>query len=121
VNNRNFGVFLILIIVFGVTACSSESKLENYSEAEFVEFGQELVMEKCASCHSVTKSGASPRSDAPPLRTVLSLYNSESLADDFRVHIHVGHPDMPNFNFSVKETEGVLTYLKSIQVTSVSE
>ena len=72
----------------------------------------------CAACHNIGLSGASPRAYAPPLRSVLTIYNSDSLADDFREHIHVGHPDMPDFDFTVKDTEGLLAYLSSIQETS---
>ena len=37
--------------------------------------------------------------DAPPLRYILSVYPPESLAEDFRAGIHVGHEDMPDFVF----------------------
>ena len=86
-------------------------------DASYIEAGREIVMSKCAECHATDRTGISPRSDAPPLRTVLSNYNPSALADDFREHIHVGHPDMPDFDFTVLQTEGVLAYLTSIQVT----
>lgn len=81
----------------------------------YLELGQEIARTNCASCHSIDVSGASPRPDAQPLRTVFGRRSAESLADDFREHIHVGHADMPDYDFTVKETEGLLAYLASIQ------
>jgi len=81
----------------------------------FLEMGQNIAKSRCGFCHNTTATGKSPRSDAPPLRTVLKQYNPDALADDFREHIHVGHPDMPDFDFTVKQTEGLLAYLTSIQ------
>ncbi|GHA88656.1 hypothetical protein GCM10009069_09560 [Algimonas arctica] len=87
----------------------------------YAELGADIAKTHCAACHNVSPSGDSPRSDAPPLRIVLSQYNPEALADDFREHIHVGHPDMPDFDFTVKETEGLLSYLRMIQETPAKD
>ncbi|WP_409432125.1 c-type cytochrome [Litorimonas sp. RW-G-Af-16] len=100
-----------------LSACQQEDTPPQQFDPAFIEIGREIAQTQCVSCHSIGQSGDSPRSDAPPLRTVLGIYNAESLADDFREHIHVGHPDMPDFDFTVKETEGLLAYLTSIQVT----
>lgn len=105
-----------VISALSVTACQKTPEPVNEFDPSFIELGQEIVTTHCAACHSIERNGSSPREDAPPLRTVLKIYNPESLADDFREHIHVGHPDMPDFDFTVKETEGLLAYLTSIQV-----
>ena len=44
------------------------------------------------------------------------MSDAEALADDFREHIHVGHPDMPDFDFSPVEVDAVLAYLTSTQI-----
>ncbi|NNC37971.1 MAG: cytochrome c [Acidimicrobiales bacterium] len=118
---------LALILSMSLAACqqsptttdstgdkSSESTGDNINE-DFIELGQKIVKTRCAFCHNTTTSGDSPRTDAPPLRTVLANYNPDALADDFREGLQVGHPDMPDFNFSVKEVDGLLAYLISIQ------
>ena len=110
----------VLIPMVSLNACQNTQALTNKSDlssldAPYIQLGQEITETHCAVCHTAGRIGASPRPDAPPLRTVLNNYNSEALADDFREHIHVGHPDMPDFDFSVKETEGLLSYLRSIQ------
>ena len=77
--------------------------------------GEDIARTACASCHNVEHSGTSPRSDAPPLRVVLNDLNLSALADDFREHLHVGHPDMPDFEFTVKETDSLMAYLVMLQ------
>lgn len=102
---------------FGFSACQPGQAPESEFDAAFLELGQQIVEKHCAACHTANATGGSPRVDAPPLRGVLKNYNPNALADDFREHIHVGHPDMPDYDFTVKETEGLLAYLRSIQDT----
>lgn len=84
-------------------------------DAPYIALGQEIAETRCVTCHNISHSGANPYADAPPLSKVLGQYNPNALADDFREHIHVGHADMPDFDFTVKETEGLLAYLRAIQ------
>ena len=108
---------LFIFIPVLLMACQSQQSGVQPGEAAQIAEGLGIVESNCASCHSIGLKGDSPRSDAPPLRTVLTNYDAESLADDFREHIHVGHPDMPDFNFGPKGTDEVIAYLKSIQET----
>lgn len=107
-----------LIAGLSFTSCQNTADLTNEFDPFFIEVGEEIATTHCAACHSVGLSGSSPRADTPPLRSVLTTYSPDTLADDFREHIHVGRPDMPDFEFTVKETEGLLAYLSSIQETS---
>ena len=108
---------LILCLLLPFAACQSQETLTPPGEAAQIAEGFAIVQANCESCHAIGATGESTRSDAPPLRTVLTNYNAESLADDFREHIHVGHPDMPDFDFGPKGTDEVIAYLKSIQVS----
>jgi len=87
-----------------------------YDDPAMIENGREIAEMQCAFCHAVGAEGDSPRTDAPPLRTVLADYDPDALADDFREGIHVGHRDMPDFDFGPIGTDSVLAYLISIQV-----
>lgn len=111
--NETFILTALATLAF--TACQQTPDAAHEFDVSLVEFGQDIAKTHCTVCHTIKASGESPRTDAPPLRTVLSNYNPNALADDFREHIHVGHADMPEFNFTVKETEGLLAYLDSIQ------
>ncbi len=62
--------------------------------------GREIAERKCSSCHAIGRRGASPRPDAPPLRTVFSRYSEAAFDTDFIAGLHVGASDMPKFQFS---------------------
>lgn len=108
-------ILMYSFVFAGLSACQPEKSVPETVDAALVTEGKVMAQELCASCHAIGTSGDSPRGDAPPLRTVLANYNTESLGDDFREHIHVGHPDMPDFDFNVKQTDTILAYLKSIE------
>lgn len=76
--------------------------------------GRNIAESHCAICHGMDQD-ASLRWDAPPLRYVLSIYPPDSLAEDFRNGIHVGHQDMPEFVFGPLGMDVLLAYLISIQ------
>lgn len=108
-------IFVLFTFLSGLTACQEKSNTFSNIEHNKILTGKNMADELCSSCHATGTIGNSPRTDAPPLRSILENYNAESLGDDFREHIHVGHPDMPDFEFNVKETDAILAYLKSIQ------
>ncbi len=99
-----------------LAACSQPTTAPDTQTEPMIAEGKVLVAENCLSCHVLSPDSAPIRADAPPLSQVLGNYNSESLADDFREGIHVGHPDMPDFDFGPRGTDAVIAYLKSIQV-----
>lgn len=121
-NNNSLNLFVFIPFWVGLSACSAEQtpvpteEIADTFESELVENGRDIIEAQCAACHATGSTGASPRADAPPLRTVLAQYNSEALADEFREGIHVGHPDMPDFDFGPIGTDAVIAYLQSIQV-----
>ncbi|MEP3892185.1 MAG: cytochrome c [Hellea sp.] len=104
-----------LLVPAVLMGCQAKDNTVPTADTVQITEGLSIVTSNCGSCHNVGTAGDSPRVDAPPLRTVLANYNVESLADDFREHIHVGHPDMPDFDFGPKGTDAVIVYLKSIQ------
>ena len=112
-------------LAMSITGCKESPPAEilpdNAFDVSFLEDGKLITETQCLVCHSLDRSEDSPRADAPPLSTVLANYNPDMLADDFREHVHVGHPDMPDFNFNVKQTEGLLAYLSSIQDNKSSQ
>ena len=119
---------LMVVQIFALAACGApanitEPEMDTFelSEAEMIESGREIVEAQCSVCHATSRDGASPRPDAPPLRTVLASYAPDALAEDFREQVHVGHPDMPDFDFGPIGTDHVLAYLISIQDAQSAE
>ena len=110
------------LLALSATLSACEQKAANeagdaaQAQIELVETGKQIAASDCASCHAIGSEDASPRDDAPPLRVVLSGFAADALAADFREHIHVGHQDMPDFEFDVDTTDALMAYLKSIQV-----
>jgi mono/diheme cytochrome c family protein len=89
-------------------------------DADSIADGRNIAETHCAICHGLDQD-ASLRADAPPLRYVLSIYPPDSLAEDFRNGIHVGHEDMPEFVFGDLGMDVLLAYLISIQETPPGE
>jgi mono/diheme cytochrome c family protein len=77
-----------------------------------------LLVELCARCHAVGRSGRSPQPDAPPFRTFsdVKLYD-EDFGKRLRDGLSTMHPDMPTFHFSQRDSEAVVSYLRAIQVS----
>jgi mono/diheme cytochrome c family protein len=92
----------------------NEILYEKETDPGLIASGRQLVMKECSSCHAVDQSMKSPNPDAPPMRTVLSRYDPEMLADDLIEGIRVGHNEMPHFDFNVIAADSLIAYLKSI-------
>jgi mono/diheme cytochrome c family protein len=84
------------------------------TDADSIADGRVIAVDTCSNCHGIDK-GPNVRADAPPLRYVLSIYPPESLAENFRAGIHVGHEDMPDFVFGDLGMDVLLAYLVTIQ------
>ena len=78
--------------------------------------GRALLETMCGRCHAVGKTGQSPSADAPPFRT---FGDDKLYDDDFGQRLQDGlttiHPDMPTFQFSRRDAEAAVNYLKFIQ------
>jgi mono/diheme cytochrome c family protein len=77
--------------------------------------GRVLAQQQCSRCHAVGAMGASPRTDAPPLRDVLDTYLPDRIRMSFEEGLLIGHPDMPVFRFEPQDVDALLAYLQSIK------
>ena len=85
--------------------------------ANLVLEGRGLVQTHCATCHATGRTGKSPNRIAPRFRELGRRYDVETLSESFAEGVFVGHPDMPAFELSPREIDGLIAYLKSIQIT----
>lgn len=83
--------------------------------AETVEAGRAIAEARCASCHAVGPSGASPLPPAPPLRELHRRYPVEHLAEALAEGIAVGHPAMPEVVLEPPEIDAFIAYLQSLE------
>ena len=77
--------------------------------------GRRLVIENCASCHSVTLTDESRHPDAPPFRLISKRLPIEALEEAFAEGIESGHPDMPVFETDIIQLQDIISYIASIQ------
>lgn len=96
----------------GFAACTSAPQPAYYGDAVV---GEEVAQSLCASCHSITKVGASPNPGAPPLRYVLANYHPDRLVKDLEESVSINHLRMPTFYFGEHHAADVVAYLKTIQ------
>jgi mono/diheme cytochrome c family protein len=77
--------------------------------------GQVVAQINCARCHSVGRTGDSPRHEAPPFRTLSRNFPVTDLEEALVEGINSGSPIMPEFQFSPGDAHALVTYLQSIQ------
>jgi mono/diheme cytochrome c family protein len=77
--------------------------------------GQEIAQTHCTSCHAVGRTGESPTPEAPPFWTLSQNYPVSDLEEALAEGISVGHPAMPEFQFSASDAHALVTYLQAIQ------
>ena len=76
--------------------------------------GETMAQKLCARCHAVKREGASPMGLAPPFRELPKRYPVDNLAEALAEGIVTGHPAMPQFTFTPREIEALLTYIASL-------
>jgi cytochrome c len=80
-----------------------------------VQRGFTFAQTNCSQCHAIGRYGDSPLTEAPPFRTLHTLYPIEDLAEAFAEGITTGHPSMPQFELDPAQINDLLAYLQSIQ------
>ena len=77
--------------------------------------GHAIVTANCSPCHSVERTGDSPAPQAPPFRILSRNYPVSNLEEALVEGISVGHPAMPQFEFTAQDARAVVLYLQTIQ------
>jgi len=85
------------------------------TQSDPVTHGRDLVRRLCSGCHSIGKSGSSPHKAAPPFRTLGRSFDFDQFPRQMERGILAGHPDMPEFKFSIDDANAVRDYLRTIQ------
>ena len=77
--------------------------------------GKEFAQANCAQCHSIERSGSSPRNPAPPFRELHNRYPVETLEEALAEGIVTGHADMPEFELSPDQIDDLIAFLKTLE------
>ena len=117
-------VFAVIALVATVlSGCASEKitavapSPESFGRAypeNFAAAGRQLALENCASCHAIDNNRISPDPEAPPMNTLLSNHDADTLTDDLIAGVAVGHHGMPRFDFNVIAASSMIAYLETL-------
>jgi mono/diheme cytochrome c family protein len=77
--------------------------------------GKEFAQANCAQCHSIERTGSSPRYPAPPFRELHTRYPVEALEESLAEGIVTGHADMPEFQLSPDQIDDLIAFLKTLE------
>jgi mono/diheme cytochrome c family protein len=89
--------------------------LSTAAHGQSTDRGRVFAQTHCASCHAIDKTGDSPFSGAPPLRTLHKRYRVENLAEALAEGISTGHPAMPEFTLTPRQIGDLLSFLKTLE------
>lgn len=109
---------LVRSMLFGVlcsVAACAQAPYAATDDATDVANGRAIAEAQCGGCHATAGSGASPRSDAPPFRSILKRYRQDALSEELINGIKIGHPDMPVFTINPQGVDDLIAYLQSIE------
>lgn len=76
--------------------------------------GRQLVEQRCASCHAIGETNASPNTLAPPFRDLYRRYPVDALRPAFLKGMEVGHRDMPRFVLAPQEITDIIAFLHDL-------
>ena len=76
--------------------------------------GGVLVHERCAGCHAVERTGASPMEAAPAFRDLAARYPVSDLQESLGEGMVTPHAAMPEFTFDPTQTADIIAYLESL-------
>lgn len=82
--------------------------------ADPVRLGQVFMEANCSGCHAIGPADTGPDPAAPPFRDIVRLYPPEDLAESLGEGIMTGHPDMPEFELTPKQIDGLIAYLDTL-------
>ena len=103
---------LRLFLAFcGVCALANDAM----AQSDLVQRGRQILSEMCSQCHSIDKTGRSPRAGAPPFREIDLRIDLDELTDRLRKGLHSSYEDMPSFRFTREDARAIVAYLRVIQ------
>lgn len=85
------------------------------ADEQSVRRGKGIAVTKCSYCHSIERAGRSPRTAAPPFRTLHKRYPVQTLEDALAEGMSTGHPRMPEFRLEPDQVGDFISFLKSLE------
>lgn len=114
------GRLLVAVAVLALGGCAGEAARHTGTDPLIMgsaDRGAILVRQRCASCHAVERSGASPMTSAPPFHSMGVLYPVRDLQEAFAEGLVTAHPSMPAIELQATEIADLIAYLESVSGT----
>ena len=104
----------MLVAVVGLLAWATLPVASASAQSSPASRGEAIAERLCSRCHATKREGESPMGLAPPFRELPKRYPVEHLAEALAEGIVTGHPAMPQFTFTPREIDALLTYFASL-------
>jgi mono/diheme cytochrome c family protein len=104
----------VSVAIGGLLAASAAWHAPAVAQSSPDSRGEAIAQRLCARCHAIKREGESPMGLAPPFRELPKRYPVDHLAEALAEGIVTGHPAMPEFTFTPREIEALLSYLSSL-------
>jgi cytochrome c len=108
---RAFTPHILSILIISIIARSFPA----LADEESVRRGKAFARTNCSRCHSIDRTTRSPRTAAPPFRTLHKRYPIETLEDALGEGLSTGHPRMPEFRLDPGQVGDFINFLKSLE------
>ncbi|WP_292160794.1 cytochrome c [Brevundimonas sp.] len=111
---------LTVIVLTGVVlaACSTAPEAPppaRQTDPAAVLRGEALAQQRCAACHAVGPTGASPMAEAPPFRDLHTRYPVRFLEEALAEGLTTAHPAMPQVELQPDQIRDLIAWLESLE------
>ena len=103
-------IVLSMVVILDIVASSPA-----FADVQSIRRGKVFAQANCSYCHSIDRFTRSPRSAAPPFRTLHKQYAVETLEDALGEGLSTGHPRMPEFRLDPGQVSDFISFLKSLE------
>jgi cytochrome c len=114
-NQMSMNVYKVAAFALLVPVISDIATVPASADEQSVRRGKTIAVTKCSYCHSIERTGRSPRAAAPPFRTLHKKYPVETLEDALAEGMSTGHPRMPEFRLEPDQVGDLINFLKSLE------
>jgi mono/diheme cytochrome c family protein len=105
---------IVLAAPLGVSGCASVVNEIAGQDLGAVTRGRHFAEKRCATCHSISVDGTSPRSDAPNFGQIKQDYKPGGLGWELEASSEVGHYGMPPTSTTAPERRDLVAYVESL-------
>ena len=77
--------------------------------------GEALARTRCAACHAIGPTGASPMAEAPPFRDLHTRYPVRFLQEALAEGLTTAHPAMPQVELQPDQIRDLIAYVESLE------